>query len=128
MVKKVTPADLEAAIGQELTLYHEGIVEKIDQAGGAAVKKLAKLTRRTAPEGARGSFKRNITSKRLKRDKNGSIHVWYVKPPDHRLTHLLVHGHATKNGGRTKPDPFLANALDEVLPEYEEAVKEAIKN
>ena len=54
-------------------------------------------------------------------------YIWYVKAPDHRLTHLLVHGHATRNGGRTKANPFLKNALDDVLPEYERAVEEAVK-
>ena len=55
-------------------------------------------------------------------------YIWHVKAPDHRLTHLLVHGHATRNGGRTKADPFLQNALDTVLPEYETAVKEAVQS
>ena len=108
-------------------MYHAEVVEKLDVAGDAAVKKLVNLTRATAPKGVRGKFRRSISSKRLKGDKRGSTHVWYVKPPDHRLTHLLVHGHATKDGDRTKADPFLENALDIVLPEYEEAVKEAIK-
>lgn len=127
MAKSIKPGALGAAIGQELTMYHAEVVEKLDAAGDAAVKKLVKMTKSTAPKGERGSFRRNIASKRLKADKRGSTHVWYVKPPDHRLTHLLVHGHATKDGGRTKADPFLKNALDAVLPEYEEAVKEAVK-
>jgi hypothetical protein len=127
MAKRIKPGDLGAAIGQELTVYHTEVVEKLDAAGDSAIKKLVKLTKATAPKGERGSFKRSIASKRLKKDKRGSTHVWYVKPPDHRLTHLLVHGHATKDGGRTKANPFLKNALDVVLPEYEEAVKEAIK-
>ena len=127
MAKTIKPRDLGAAIGQELTIYHAEVVEKLDAAGDAAVKKLVKVTKATAPKGERGSFRRSIASKRLKKDKRGSTHVWYVKPPDHRLTHLLVHGHATKDGGRTKADPFLKDALDTVLPEYEEAVKEAIK-
>lgn len=127
MAKKITPENLGDAIEQELTLYHADVVEKLDRAGADAVKKLVKLTRSTAPTGKRKSFKRNISSKRLKRDANGSTHVWYVKPPDHRLTHLRVHGHATKDGGRTKPNPFLKNALGTVLPEYEEAVKETIE-
>ena len=127
MAKSIKPGDLGAVIGQELTMYHAEVVEKLDAAGDAAVKKLAKITKATAPKGARGSFRRSIASKRLKKDERGSTHVWYVKPPDHRLTHLLVHGHATKDGGRTKADPFLKDALDTVLPEYEEAVKEAIK-
>lgn len=127
MAKGIKPGDLGAAIGRELTIYHAEVVEKLDAAGDAAAKKLVKMTKSTAPKGARGSFRRNIASKRLKGDNRGSAYVWYVKPPDHRLTHLLVHGHATKNGGRTAGDPFLKNAVDVVLPEYEEAVKEAIK-
>lgn len=127
MAKTIKPEDLGKAISQELTVYHAGIVEMLDAAGAAAVKKLVKLTRSTAPEGARKQFRRNIASKVLKKGKNGSTYVWYVKPPDHRLTHLLVHGHATRNGGRTKGSPFLQNALDTVLPEYEKAVKEAVK-
>lgn len=127
MAKSIKPGDLGAAIGQELTIYHAEVVEKLDAAGDAAVKKLVKMTKATAPKGERGSFRRSIASKRLKADNRGSAYVWYVKPPDHRLTHLLVHGHATKDGGRTKADPFLKDALDTVLPEYEEAVKEAIK-
>ena len=127
MAKSIKPGDLGAAISQELTMYHAEVVEKLDTAGDAAVKDLVKRTKAAAPKGARGSFLRSIASKRLKGDNRGSTYVWYVKPPDHRLTHLLVHGHATKDGGRTKADPFLKNALDVVLPEFEEAVKEAIK-
>lgn len=127
MAKSIKPGDLGTVISQELTIYHAEVVEKLDAAGDAAVKKLVKMTKSTAPQGERGSFRRSIASKRLKADKRGSTHVWYVKPPDHRLTHLLVHGHATKDGGRTKADPFLKNALDVVLPEYEKAVEEAIK-
>lgn len=127
MAKRIKPSGLADAISQELTIYHSDVVEKLDQAGETAVKKLVKLTKATAPTGARGSFKRNIASKRLEKTDRGSKHVWYVRPPDHRLTHLLVHGHATKDGGRTKADPFLKNALDVVLPEYENAVEEAIK-
>lgn len=124
---KIKPTDLGAAIEQELTIYHADVVERLDAAGDEAVKKLVKLTKASAPVGARGSYKRNIAGKRKWKNNRGSAYVWYVKPPDHRLTHLLVRGHATKDGGRTKADPFLQNALGEVLPAYEEAVKEAIK-
>lgn len=128
MAKVIKPEALGAALSQELTLYHNRVLVGVDEAGSAAIKRLVKLTKATAPEGARGSFKKNITSKLLEKGKRGSKFVWYVKPPDHRLTHLLVHGHATKDGGRTKADPFLENALEQVLPEYEQEVKEAIEN
>lgn len=119
--------DLDTAISQTLTAYHQDVNEAIDAAGAAAVKALVKRTRATAPVD-RGAFKRSIASKLLRKDLNGSTYVWFVKAPNYRLTHLLVHGHAKRDGGRTRPDPFLKNALEEVLPEYQKNVEEALKN
>lgn len=126
MGRSIRPDQLGAAIAQELTIYHEQVVERLDEAGAEAMKALVKQTKATAPVGKRGKYKRSISSKVLEKGPRGSKRVWYVKEPDHRLTHLLVHGHATKDGGRTRPDPFLQNALDDVLPEYEKAVEEAV--
>jgi hypothetical protein len=127
MAKTIKPSELDKALEEQLGIYHADVLEGINEAAANAVKKLVKLTKANAPKGARGSFKKSITSKLLEKNARGCKHLWYVKGPDARLTHLLVHGHATKDGGRTKADPFLENALDVVLPEYEEQVKEAIK-
>jgi hypothetical protein len=124
--KRIDPRHLGDAITKELELYQENVTERVNTAGEQAVKKLAKITRSTAPV-ITGSYAKNISSKLLRPLPSGNVYVWYVKPPDHRLTHLLVHGHPTKNGGRTWENPFLQNALYTVLPEYEEAVKEAVK-
>lgn len=128
MANVVKIENLGTALEEMLGLYHSEVTEAVNEASSNAVKKLAKRTKATAPVGARGSFKRNITSKRLRTSPNGDTFVWYVKAPDYRLTHLLVHGHATRNGGRTHSDPFLQNALNEVLPEYEADIREAVKN
>lgn len=125
--KTVKIEDLGAAISEELTIYHTGIIEAQDAAGEKAIKELAKLTKATAPKD-RGEFRKAISSKRLEKTDRGSKHVWYVKAPHYRLTHLLVHGHAKRDGGRTKADPFLRKALDQVLPEYEKDVEEALQN
>lgn len=116
------------AITQELTLYHEDVTGRVDRISEESIKHLAKLTKVTAPTGARGDFKKSISSKRLVKRKTGSTYVWYVKPPNHRLTHLLVKGHETRDGDRTRANPFLQNALDEVLPEYEAAVERTLRN
>ena len=129
MSKKIDISKLGDAIQQELTMYGEEVVEAIDAAGEAAMKKLVKQTKANAPVSDRagsGDFKRHITSTRIK-GQNGDTFIWHVKAPDYRLTHLLVHGHATVTGGRTKANPFLENALNTVLPEYERAVEEALK-
>lgn len=116
------------AITQELTLYHQEVTDRVDRIGEVSIKQLANLTRATAPVGARGAYRKSIASKRLVKRATGSTYVWYVKPPNHRLTHLLARGHATKDGGRTKADPFLQNAVDQVLPEYEAAIERTLKN
>lgn len=127
MSRGIAPEQLGAAIEQELTLYAQDVEDGVNTASEEAAKKLVKLTRATAPTGKRGSFRRHIASKLLSKHPGGATYVWYVKPPDHRLTHLLVHGHAKKDGGRTKGNPFLVNALNVVLPEYERKIKEVLR-
>lgn len=126
----ITPDKLAKAVEQELKLYHQDVKTKLIDVTRQSMTDLVKETKRTAPVGARGSFKKNIAAdyRGLKTGLNDIKATWYVKAPDYRLTHLLVKGHATRKGGRTKPDPFLENALDKVLPAFEEAVKEAIQN
>ena len=127
MAKTIKPDDLGQAIEQELTVYHKNVLARINELSAEAVKTLVTKTKATAPKRT-GSFRKNIASKVLQKGPRGDKYVWYVKAPDHRLTHLLVHGHAKRNGGRVKGDPFLENALNEVLPAYENAVEEAVKN
>lgn len=115
--------DLDVKLEEILSGYHAGITEGVDFYCEKAVKDLAKITKVTAPVGARGSFRKNITSGVVKKTRYTSTYAWYVKPPDHRLTHLLVRGHDTKDGGRTKANPFLHNALDVVLPSFEQGVQ-----
>ena len=125
--KTVKLEDLAGAIDETLNIYHGNVIEALDAAGDKAVKELVKKTKATAPKES-GNFRKAIAGKQLKKHARGSTYAWYVKAPHHRLTHLLVHGHATKDGGRTKADPFLKNALDQVLPDYEKDVEEALKN
>lgn len=122
----IKPEDIGNAIAEQLTIYHEDIVQKVNNLSEEAAKTLVKKTKATAPVRT-GSFKKNIASKKVEDNGRGAKYVWYVKAPDHRLTHLLVHGHEKQNGDRVKGDPFLANACAEVLPEFEKAVEEAVK-
>lgn len=125
MAKKIKPGDLGTAIQEELTIYHKGVTERLNAAGRKAIKKLVKLTKATAPVGERGAYRDSITSKEIDAGNGNKLFTWGAGGKEGRLTHLLVKGHATKDGGRTKSDPFLENALAEVLPEYEEDAEEA---
>ena len=130
MNKGIKPEDLGAALMQELTLYHQDVIEKVNGAGEKAIKSLVKKTKATAPKGRRGDFKKAITYTEQTRSATGDkAYTWGAKAPEHRLVHLLVNGHLKKGGTeRTAANPFLENALAQVLPEYEKDVEEALKN
>lgn len=128
MAKTIKPEQLGAAIQEELTLYHKRVVDGTNEAGLKSIKKLVKMTRSAAPVGARGAFRSAITYKETAGANGSKVYTWGAKAPHHRLTHLLVHGHATRDGGRARGSSFLTSAMDVVLPEYENQVKEAIRN
>lgn len=124
----IDPKKLGEAIAEQMAQYGEAVVEAVDAVGEESIKKLVKLTKQTAPERS-GAYRRALTYKKHPGDyKESSIFEWGAKAPHYRLTHLLVKGHQMKHGGRTAGDPFLADALAVVLPEYERNVEEAIKN
>lgn len=126
----IQASDLGKAIREQLGLLHEETVEEINAAGERAIKKLVNLTRKTAPKRkSGGDYAKSITHTTETISATGDkVYTWGAKAPHHRLTHLLVKGHATLDGGRTRADPFLENALDTVLPEYEKEVEEALKH
>ena len=126
MSRSIRPEQLGDALGKELTIYSETVTKRINTLSEDAAKTLVAKTKETAPRRT-GNYKRAIACKRNTQTKRGDKWVWYVKAPYYRLTHLLVHGHATQKGGRTKSYPFLSNAVDDVIPAYEEAVKEVLK-
>lgn len=128
MAKTIKPEDLGAAIQEELTQYHHRVVERVNIAGEDAAKALVKKTKATAPKRS-GDYRKAITYTATERFRGGDkVFTWGAKAPRHRLTHLLVKGHAKAGGGRVDGDPFLENALAEVLPEYEKKVEEAAQN
>ena len=124
----IKPTDLGDAIAEQLGLYHEEVVDRVNHAGFKAVKKLVNITRKTAPKRT-GDYRKSLTYTAKENAATGDVeYTWGAKAPHYRLTHLLVKGHPTGNGGRTTGDPFLQNALDTVLPEYEKDIQEALKN
>jgi hypothetical protein len=128
---RVAIEDLSDAIARELTVYGKNVQEAVNKAGRKAIKEVERKTKDTAPFNARAYHEHYADMIATQTDKartGDETHTWYVKPPGHRLTHLLVHGHETRDGGRTAASPFLQDALDDVLPEYEREVEEATKN
>lgn len=127
MANTVSLAGLGAAIEAELEIYHDNVVKEINAAGEASIEKMVQLTKASAPTRT-GKLKKAIAYKAIDEGHGLKVYVLHAKAPSHRIFHLAVHGHATKTGGRARGNAFLANAVATVLPEYERAVEEAIRN
>lgn len=128
MSKKVEIAKFLPALNDVLDEYHHDVCEEIDDAGARAVQNLVQITKQTAPKDS-GKYRKNIawTDKQNASGWNKTF-IWFVKAPFHRLTHLLVHGFAKRNGGRVPGNPFLHDALEKVTKEYMENVEDALKH
>lgn len=123
---------LSAEIEKELTLYSTEVTNGLKKVARKYANELVKRTKATAPDGDRksGKYRDSIKSKKQSENLNEIKYIWYVdsKNSNYRLTHLLVHGHAKRNGGRTRENHFLRNAVNEVEQEYLKEIEEVIKN
>ena len=124
---KITIDDLADAIGERLTVYQSETARKVLKVTKNTMKRFVKITKQTAPRRT-GKFAKAIRSTVEDNGMTGSKGIWYVGGKEYRLTHLLVNGHQLRQGGRTKGDPFLENALESVADEYIKGIEEAVKN
>ena len=123
--------DFARAIKEALEDYSEEVIEATKQAVEQTAKEVNEEIKR------RITFKRTnrtneyVKSFRIKTTEETRFNkskVWFVANGQHRLTHLLEHGHATKNGGRAKAFPHIKYGEDLALKRLPELVEEGIKN
>ena len=127
VAKTVKPIYISKALVGCLEEYRKETQDAVNAAGEKAMKELVKITRATAPKNS-GFFASHIASEEKTTVLGDKVFTWGVKPHAHRVTHLIVHGHAKADGGRVPGNPFLEKALERVLPEYKKDVEEAVKN
>lgn len=123
---------LSAEINRELQIYSKSVTDNLKKVTKKYSTVLVKKTKANAPVGdrERHKYKDSIKCKKQWETPNAVKYIWYVdsKDSNYRLTHLLVNGHALRDGGRTAPNPFLKNAVLEVESGYLKEIKEVIKN
>lgn len=100
---------LAAAIEHELQSYSDAVSEKI----GEAVETVANEVNDEIKQHVtfRQPTGKYVNAFRVKKLNTGSklnhSRVWHVIGPQYRLTHLLEHGHALRNGGRVRAFPHI---------------------
>lgn len=121
---------LAETISKQLGKWSKDIEQEVKQAVDDTMKTLVANTKRDAPvrKNNGGDYKNAISSK-VTQNKGGEYQkTWYVKPPHHRLAHLLEHGHAKRGGGWVDGRPHIGKNAEIARQEFENKVKEAIKN
>lgn len=129
MARLIPIERISEEINNELKLYSSNVVEGMKKVNDKCMKEFVKDTKRDAPVGNREKhYYQHITSKTTLDTPNRKVNTWYVKDPEYRLTHLLKNGHATKKGGRTKAKDFITPNFDKLEKDFENGIKEVIKN
>lgn len=129
MAKIISTNEIVQTISNELKVYSTEVTEGIKKVNDECMEEFVADTKRDAPRGRRKNhYFRNITSKTTYETPNKKVNTWYVKDPEYRLTHLIAFGHATRNGGRTKAQDFITPNYNRLEQNFEEGIKEVIKN
>ena len=124
---KIAITQLSPKMQELLNQYAGNVTGKIKTLAEETVVELTKNTKTTSPEKT-GDYKRHISYEKTRETSTSTIYTWHVKDPEYRLTHLLVNGHAKRNGGRVGSKFPLAEQVIEAENKFVNGVKEIIEN
>ena len=106
--KNVSIDGLADAVIQELEEYNKLSAETVKKAVDKAGKTVRDQIKGSAPVRT-GKYARSWTSRKTKETAT-ALQVTVYSPSRYMLAHLLEHGHAKRNGGRTRAFPHIAPA------------------
>ena len=126
MTTKIGADRLTEAINKALDDYSKLINLDMQK----AVKKAGQTVRKDINVGApkrHGDYANSWSAKKTKQTSH-SLSVTVYSRNRYQLAHLLEHGHAKRNGGRTDAKPHIAPAEEKGTRQLEEDIKRSIRN
>ena len=124
---KITLDNLAETIQQSLTEYGNNVLNVIDEVGDQVSKNTVKKLKQTSPKKT-GKYAKSWKVSSYKMFGEAKKYRIHADKPHYRLTHLLEHGHMTRNGKRTKAIPHIAPVEREAIEEYKEKLERGISN
>ncbi|AJD92031.1 prophage pi2 protein 37 [Jeotgalibacillus malaysiensis] len=112
--------DLAKEISRTLSAYTDEVKEGIEKAADiVATDGVAQLKSRGPYR--EGDYRRGWAKKKTK-----DGYVVYNKT-NYQLTHLLEHGHATRNGGRVAGRPHIRPVEEDMIREFERMIEKVVR-
>ena len=126
MSRRVQIDQLADAVMRELEHYADTTTDGVK----AAVKKAANTVKKEITAGAPARSGKYAKSWRTKTTKESSsaLEITVYSPTRYMLAHLLEHGHAKRNGGRTAAQPHIAPAEELGIEQLEQDIERMIRN
>lgn len=129
--QKIDIEGLYIAVGRILEDYSDEISAQLDAAADKVSKEAVQAVRAASPV-HRGEITRKgkrrapgTYKKGWKRKKMQGRYIIYNTQGG--LTHLLEHGHAKKNGGRTRPYPHIEANAEIAARKFEEQARQILE-
>lgn len=110
MSNTIRPDQLTEAVMSQLTEYADMTADAMKDAVDKAAKTVKKEIQAGAPKDT-GAYKKSWRIKTTK-NKSHDVKKTVYSAKKYRLTHLLEHGHALRNGGRARAFPHIEPAAE----------------
>lgn len=114
---KIKPDLLGQEIAKILTEYKDEVDELVVNITNEVIKEAKNELTKISPKGETGEYSKGWKVSLSQKGRNFfSKAIW--NKTHYRLTHLLEFGHATRNGGHTKPQPHVRSTEEKYKSKF----------
>ena len=112
-------------LARALTEYSQEVADGIKKAADDVTKEAVSSLKKTSPV-LTGSYAKGWSRKTQYESRSAKRNTVYNRT-DYQLTHLLEHGHASRNGGRVAPKVHIKPVEEKAVADFEKTVRGAIE-